>query len=446
MISPAARLLVAGTGSGCGKTTAVCAILQALVDRGEDVAAFKCGPDYIDPMFAARITGEGSVNLDLFLGGEVATWRAFAMHARGLNLIEGVMGYYDGIDAASDECSSWRVARALDAPALLVADARGASLSVAAVARGFAAFREDSRVAGVLLNRVSPARYPALKRAVEAECGARVYGCLPPLPDAALPSRHLGLVMPGEVADVRARLARLAEAAEQSVDLDGLVDLMRRQAPLDVDVPEWEKVGEATIAVARDEAFCFYYRDNLELLEALGAKLVYFSPLRDAVLPPCDGLYLGGGYPELHAEALAANAGMRESVRAAVMGGLPTVAECGGFMYLTENIDGRPMAGALPGGCARREHLTRFGYATLRARGDSLLFAAGDVARCHEFHIWDADDPGDTLEAEKPSGARWRCAHVSQTLYAGFGHLYFLGAPQAARRFVRKCAERREHP
>ena len=197
------------------------------------------------------------------------------------------------------------------------------------------------------------------------------------------------------------------------------------------------------IAVAQDRAFCFYYRDSLALLEEMGAELLPFSPLTDPVLPACDGLYLGGGYPELYAEALSENEAMRASVRAAVRDGLPTVAECGGVMYLTERIGSWPMAGVLPGACEDRGRLVRFGYATLRAGEDSLLFAAGDGARVHEFHYWDAEDPGAALEAVKPSGRTWRCAHVSDTLYAGFPHLYFPGAPRMAERFLRKCLERK---
>ncbi len=443
MRKAAARLLVAGTGSGCGKTTVVCAILQALVNRGEDVMSFKCGPDYIDPMFHSEIIGAGSGNIDLYFAGEALARSLFLKHARDLNVIEGVMGCYDGLSMESAQASAWHVAGALDAPVLLVVNAQGMALSAAAVVKGFMTLREPCRIEGVLLNRVSPMTYPRLRDVIEAECGVKVYGCLPAMPEIALESRHLGLVTAQEVAGLREKLGRLAEQAEKSVDLDGLVALMRGRGPLSADEARAEKIGDVTVAVARDRAFCFYYRDNLELLEELGAKLAYFSPLGDAALPPCDGLYLGGGYPELWAEALSRNESMRASVRAAVADGLPTVAECGGFMYLTEGVAGYPMAGVLPGRCENRGRLVRFGYAALEAEEDSLLFAAGDSIRGHEFHYWDADAPGDALRAVKPSGRGWRCAHVSDTLYAGFPHLYFPSAPEAARRFVRKCLERK---
>ena len=440
----APRLLIAGTGSGCGKTTAVCAILQALVNRGADVGAFKCGPDYIDPMFHSQIIGAESGNIDLFFAGEELARSLFLRHAKELNVIEGVMGYYDGLSMESVQASSWHAARTLAAPALLVVNGQGmAALSVSAVIRGFQTLRAPGGISGVLLNRVSPMTYPKMKEVIEAECGVKVYGYLPQMPGAALESRHLGLVTAPEVEGLRQKLAALADQAEKSVELDALIALMQSAPALQGEDCAAEKLGDVRIAVARDRAFCFYYRDNLELLEALGAELVPFSPLRDETLPPCDGLYLGGGYPELHREALSRNERMRESVRRAVTDGLPTIAECGGFMYLTGAIGGAPMAGALPGDCADRGRLTRFGYVTLRAEQDSLLLKAGEEIRAHEFHYWDAEDPGASLEAVKPTGKSWRCAHVSDTLYAGFPHLYFPSRPEAAGRFIEKCLERK---
>ena len=402
--------------------------------------SFKCGPDYIDPMFHSEIVGAESANVDLYLAGAETARSLFVRHARGLNLIEGVMGYYDGLSVTSAEASSWAVGRTLAAPAVLVVNGRGMALSVAAVVKGFQALRADNGIAGVILNQVSPMTYPQLKAAIEAECGVRVYGYLPVSAETALESRHLGLVTAQEVAGLREKLQALAAQAEKSLDIDGLVTLMRGAPALDAAEIDVRPVGHPRIAVARDRAFCFYYRDNLELLRAFGAELVFFSPLGDAALPDCDGLYLGGGYPELYAEALSANAAMRISVRDAVRGGLPTVAECGGFMYLTERIAGCPMVGALPGECADKGRLTRFGYAELRAAAESLLFRPGDAIRAHEFHYWDATRPGENLTAVKPTGRSWPCAWTSDTLYAGFPHLYFYSDIPAAERFVRRCA------
>lgn len=436
------RLLIAGTNSGCGKTTVVCAILQALKNRGCDVAAFKCGPDYIDPMFHTEIIGVPSVNIDLYFTGSETARALFARHTLSLNVIEGVMGYYDGLRMDSPEASSWDVARTLKAPAVLVVDGHGMALSTAAVVKGFQALRAPSSIAGVIFNRVPAAVYAQLKPAVEAACGIPVYGHLP-TGNYALESRHLGLVTAREVKELSAKMQVLAGQAERTINLDALIALMCAQPEFDALELSVPRLGEVRIAVAQDRAFCFYYRDNLELLEALGARLVPFSPLADAALPACDGLYLGGGYPELYVEALSDNASMRASVRAAVQDGLPTIAECGGFMYLTEAIDGWPMAGVLPTRCRKTDGLIRFGYAELTAGHDSLLFHAGDVVRGHEFHHWDAEEPGKALSAQKPSGRNWRCAYTSDTLYAGYPHLYFASNPAVAERFVRKCLKRR---
>lgn len=437
------RLLIAGANSGCGKTTVVCAILQALKNRDCDVAAFKCGPDYIDPMFHTEIIGTPSANIDLYFAGTETARALFARHARSLNVIEGVMGYYDGLRMDSAEASSWDVARALEAPAVLVIDGHGMALSVAAAVKGFMTLCVPSGIAGVIFNRVSDAVYSQLKPAVEAVCGVTVYGHLPD-GDHELKSRHLGLVTAQEVAGLSQKMQALAVQAERTIDLDGLITLMCAQPDFDAPVLSNPRLGTARIAVARDRVFCFYYRDNLEMLENLGAEIVPFSPLTDAALPACDGLYLGGGYPELYLKTLSENASMRASVRAALVDGLPAIAECGGFMYLMEEIDGWPMVGALPTRCYRTDKLVRFGYVELSAEYDSLLFRAGEAVRGHEFHHWDAENPGNTLLAKKPSGKRWRCAYVSDTLYAGYPHLYFPSNPNVAIRFVRRCVERRK--
>ncbi len=443
MLKSIPRLLIAGTGSGCGKTTVVCALLQALKNRGHDVASFKCGPDYIDPMFHSEIIGAQSANIDLFFADEVRARALFAKHAAGLNLIEGVMGYYDGLSMDDPKASAWDVARALEVPAVLVVNVRGMALSVAAVVRGYQALRSPSGIAGVILNHASPMSYPGLKAAIERECGVPVFGYLPACPECALESRHLGLVTAQEVENLQGKMQVLAERAEACIDLDGLIELMRAQPPLEVSEIRAEPIGSVRIAVARDRAFCFYYRDNLELLEELGAELIPFSPLADAALPDCDGLVLGGGYPELYARELSENASMRASVRDAVLGGLPTIAECGGFMYLTEFIGEEPMAGAIPARCHNTKRLSRFGYATMTAGEDSLLFAAGDSIRGHEFHYWDADAPGDALTARKVSGRSWRCAWAGENLYAGYPHLYLHSNPRCAQRFIHRCLERK---
>lgn len=441
MIKHGARLLIAGTGSGCGKTTVVCAILQALKGRGLDIASFKCGPDYIDPMFHQSIIGVPASNVDLYFTDEARARSLFVKNAADLNLIEGVMGYYDGLSMQSHEASSYHVAQALDMQAVLVVGGRGMALSAAAIVKGFQSLRTPSRIAGVILNHVSPMSYPRLKAVIEQECGIPVYGFLPVMDECRLESRHLGLVTAQEVTDLQHRMQLLAHQAEKSIDLDALITLMRSQPSIEAPSAVSSIIGSVRIAVAQDKAFCFYYRDNIAMLEEMGAQIIPFSPISDEHLPPCDGLYIGGGYPELYLDALSKNRSMLRSVREAVCSGLPTIAECGGFMYLTDAIAAYPMAGVLPARCHDTRKLSRFGYVELKARQDSLLFAKGDIIRGHEFHYWDADLPGDALVACKPSGSSWTCGHVTGTLYAGYPHLYF--QPATAQRFISACLERK---
>lgn len=443
------RLLLCAPASGGGKTTVTCAILQALVDEGKHPVAFKSGPDYIDPMFHSEVIGAKSRNLDLFfMGADLARALLWENGAAGeLSLIEGAMGYYDGV-GLSDEASAWDLARTTETPAVLVVDGRGRALSAAALVKGFSDFRPHSGIKGVLLNRVSPMLYPRLKESIEAETGLSVYGYLPELPNCTLESRHLGLVTAAEVKNLKEKLHLLAEQVKKTVDLDGLADLAHTApdlAPQSVQtMPVTDKAPK--IAVARDSAFCFYYADGLSYLRHLGAELIEFSPLADGVLPAgISGLYLGGGYPELYAKALSENTSMRESVRGAIAMGLPCVAECGGFLYLHERLEGAdgaayPMAGAIASQGFRTDKLARFGYVTLTAEEDGLLAEEGDALPAHEFHYWDSTAPGAAFTARKPRSDRtWTCAHMTKTLYAGFPHFHFRACPKAAERFVKAC-------
>ena len=443
------RLVLAGTSSGCGKTTVTCAVLQALVNRGLRVGAAKCGPDYIDPMFHSRIIGAKSSNLDAFFFEEDMLRQLLHQNAEGcdVTVIEGVMGYYDGLGMTSSRASTFEVAQMTKSPVVLVAPARGAALSVLALIQGFLQFVPESRICGVILNGCTAMTYAPLARAIEERFGIRALGFLPQIPDCALESRHLGLVTAAEVAHLREKMQRLAQEAEKSIDLDGLLKLARAAEPVSYApyVPP-RFVRPVRIGVARDKAFCFYYEDSLELLTRLGAELVPLSPLEDTALPAgLHGLCLGGGYPELYARQLSENKSMRESIRRAVTGGLPCIAECGGFMYLTEKIADFPMAGVLPGACRDMGRLTRFGYVRLTARQDTLLCRAGQSIPAHEFHHWDADDTGNAFTAEKPSGRSWPCVHATETLYAGFPHFHFYANPDFAVRFYEACQKEESH-
>lgn len=461
-------MLLTAPASGSGKTLITCGILQALVNRGLKTASFKCGPDYIDPMFHGKVIGTKSRNLDTFFTDAAVTRYLYEKNTAGCDavVVEGVMGYYDGLGGVRTEGSTYDVACTLNLPAVLIVNGRGASLSVLAMIKGFLEYRRDSHICGVILNQVSPMICRQLKDLIEQELGIRVFGYVPKMGELSLDNRHLGLVLPGEIQALKEKLNRLAEELEKTLDLDGMLRFSEEYGRHFEDaVPsvqaemkrEDEKIralsfpDKVRIAVAEDDAFCFTYLDNLELLEELGAELVPFSPVRDAELPGnAWGLILSGGYPELHAEALGRNSSMRHAVRSAVESGMPCIAECGGFLYLhreLEGMDGKryPMAEVLPAEAYRTEKLSRFGYITLESKEDQLLGPAGLKIRGHEFHYWDSKSCGGSFHARKPAGGReWDCVHGTRTLYAGFPHLFYYSNLHVPYRFLKACRTYRE--
>lgn len=435
------RIMLTAMHSGAGKTAVTCGLLAALKARGMKVGAFKCGPDYIDPMFHTRVLGVPSRNLDLFLQGGEGVRRTLSACPAGIAVLEGAMGFYDGV-SGTDAASAWQVAACTGTPAVLILRTAGASLTLAAQVEGMRRFRPESHIAGLLLNDCKPSLYAHIAPILERETGLPVLGYLPPMAEADFASRHLGLLTAAEIEDFSGRCLAIAAQMEKTVRVDALLALAA-EAPTAATHTKRE-TARCCIAVARDEAFCFYYQDNLEALENAGAELVFFSPLHDSALPQrIGGLYLGGGYPELYAEALSGNTVMRESIRAAVQAGLPTVAECGGFLYLQKALQGedgtmREMAGALPGEGVKTGRLQRFGYLTLTAETDSLLFRAGESCPAHEFHYWDSTVNGMCFTAKKGEKC-WRFGAADARLYAAFPHLHFGGALPLARRFA-DCA------
>lgn len=457
-------ILLTAPASGSGKTAAACALMAALGEQGLDVRACKCGPDYIDPMFHREVLGLDSKNLDLFFSEPEELIRGYIRHTEGADIAvtEGVMGYYDGMTLDSDRASSYDVARTLDLPVLLILPCRGASLSLAAVVKGMAEFRKDSRICGILLNRVSGMLYPRLKEMLESELQSigldiPVIGYLPDDPCFRMESRHLGLVTPQELDGLKAQMRRAGELLSRTVDLELVRQIAEKAARSMKKEPDTaaEKAlaGSAEkalrIGVARDEAFCFYYKDNLTLLEDLGCTLIPFSPLRDSALPEgLDGLLLGGGYPELHGEELVGNTGMISSVREALEAGMPCLAECGGFMYLHEEMEDRngkkwPLVGAIRGRTYPTGKLVRFGYVKIEnSAGTEGYLQPGEYVRGHEFHYWDSTDSGSDCLAVKPDGRRkWNCIHMDGSLFAGYPHLYLPSMRKFAERFVRQCRE-----
>lgn len=457
-------ILLAAPASGSGKTAAACALMAALREQGLDVRACKCGPDYIDPMFHREVLGVDSKNLDLFFSEPEELIRGYIRHTEGADIAvtEGVMGYYDGMALDSDRASSYDVAHTLGLPVLLILPCRGASLSLAAVVKGMAEFRKDSRICGILLNRVSGMLYPRLKEMLESELQSigldiPVIGYLPDDPCFRMESRHLGLVTPQELDGLKAQMKRAGELLSRTVDLELVRQIAEKAARSMKKEPDTaaEKAlaGSAEkalrIGVARDEAFCFYYKDNLTLLEDLGCTLIPFSPLRDSALPEgLDGLLLGGGYPELHGEELVGNTGMISSVREALEAGMPCLAECGGFMYLHEEMEDRngkkwPLVGAIRGRTYPTGKLVRFGYVKIEnSAGTEGYLQPGEYVRGHEFHYWDSTDSGSDCLAVKPDGRRkWNCIHMDGSLFAGYPHLYLPSMRKFAERFVRQCRE-----
>ncbi len=441
------RLMIAGTHSGCGKTTAVCAVLQALVNRKINVASFKCGPDYIDPMFHSRIIGTDSYNLDAFFCNNDTLRCLFTKHGETaeLSVIEGVMGFYDG---ACGKASSYEISETLAVPVVMVIDCKGMSGSIGAVMKGFLTYRQPNRIAGFLFNRLPESLVPEVQKLC-VQLGTEFLGFLPFCRDAQIESRHLGLVTAREIADLKQKTQLLAEQAERHIRISRLLELSEAgalpafSAPvLPLPCPKKQR-----IAVARDGAFCFLYRDNLDCLRELGCEICFFSPLSDSRLPEnCSGLILSGGYPELYARQLSENRNMREEIREKILGGLPTIAECGGFLYLNQALTGAdgasyPMAGVFEGTAYQTGRLQRFGYIKLTAKRDNLLCGAGEEIPAHEFHYWDSTDCGADFSAEKANGRSWDCAHGEDALYAGFPHLFFYANPGIAARFVKKCME-----
>ena len=432
------RILITGTHSGCGKTTVVCALLAALKNRGLRLSAFKCGPDYIDPMFHRRAVGVPSHNLDPFFCTSEQLKEKITAYGGEISLLEGAMGYYDGVGPKG--CySAYDVARNTQTPVVLVVDVRGMYASVGAVLKGFSSYKPGHGIRGVIFNNASPMLYEGLS-SLARQSGLTPLGFLPREGQVTIESRHLGLVTANEIAGLDEKLTLLGALAERYIDLDTLLALAANAPALDTSPPSIRPLGSARLAVARDEAFCFLYEENLTLLRALGCEILFFSPLRDQSLPAgAAGLYLCGGYPELYLKALSANKPMLEAIGTAIQAGMPAIAECGGFLYLHRMLDTACLAGVIPATAYKAEKLNRFGYVTLRAQRDNLLCAAGESIRAHEFHYYESTDCGDGFIAEKPLSIRsWPCVHATETLYAGFPHLYLEANPAVAKNFVKK--------
>lgn len=481
--------MIAAPKSGSGKTMITCALLKLLKASGKNVLSYKCGPDYIDPMFHKKVLGVPSKNLDTFFTDEKTTVQLFLDERADddFAVLEGVMGLYDGLGGIYEQGSSYHLAKVTQTPIILVVDAKGMGKSVLALIAGFLQYDTHHLIKGVLLNRMSKGYYDIIKPLIEKELSVKVVGYFPEQKDIGLSSRHLGLVMPDELSDIKKQLNETADRLKKTIDLDLFMDIAEAAYEIgdsgsaDKDKRQTLKNAEpmrlqdqnntVNIAVAMDEAFCFYYEDNLKLLEKCGAKLQYFSPIHDTKLPKdCDAMLLGGGYPELYAKELSENISMRKSIKTAFEAGLPTVAECGGFMYLhtyirnicddtdeqnkadvqnkadiQNDMNKSKLVGALDGGCHFKGKLIRFGYIELAEKHSNFL-PPNEKIKAHEFHYYDSTDNGADCIAIKPAtGRSYDCVISHDNYWLGFPHIYYPSNPHFAESFVRKAYEYRRN-
>lgn len=484
------RIMIAAPMSGSGKTTVTCGLLAALKKRGRNPVSFKCGPDYIDPMFHRRMLGISSDNLDPYFLGQSDICHLLAEDAKragsGFALIEGVMGLYDGLGGVSEEASSYQLAVWTKTPIILVVRAGGIGRSLISLLRGFMDDDREGLIRGCILNQVSPSFYPRLKLLIEEELKLPVCGYLAKDRQIEIGSRHLGLMTPDSLSDLELKLTKLAEMAKESLDLGAIEEIAGQASLLNVGekrsdcgnsgdgldkqncsdnrhgqnrqnhsdgrdgrdrqkIKRREYAGKFSglrIALAKDRAFSFLYPQNQRILEEMGAQIVSFSPLHDKRLPEnIDGLILSGGYPELYLKQLEDNQSMRADIRRAIAGGLPSIAECGGFLYLKEAVsdpEGKSyrMCGLLPGKAWKTNRLVRFGYVELRGKKGSG-FPGMERIRGHEFHYYDTSENGSDMLATKPlSGRNWSCAFSGPDHWWGFPHLYYASCPGFAANFL----------
>lgn len=447
------RIMISADGSGSGKTTVVCGIIKAIIKRKINVFSCKCGPDYIDPMFHKKILKTESKNIDSFFCEDELLKELFYRHTKngGFSVLEGVMGYYDGISLNDTYGSSYHIAGILKTPVILVIDARKKALTTAAVIKGLLEFKKDSNIKGVILNGISEKIYEKIKPVIKVNTGIEAIGFLPYDNEYTFESRHLGLIMPDEIEDIHKKTEKLSAAAEKCIDIDRIIEIGKKAASVsfmkrfDYNRPFEKKIK---IGVAYDDAFCFYYKDNLELLKSAGCEIVYFSPLYDKKIPDgISGILLGGGYPELYLDKLSKNKELRRDIKMKIDEGMPALGECGGFMYMNDTVkdkDGRTfeMVGIVKGEAFFTKRLVRFGYINMTARRDSFLLKKGEKIKAHEFHYWDCTENGDMFLAEKPDKSKdWKCMYQYKNFIGGYPHIYYYSNTDFAFGFVKKCGE-----
>ncbi|MCX8131198.1 MAG: cobyrinate a,c-diamide synthase [Clostridia bacterium] len=454
-------VVIAGTNSGSGKTTITAGIMAALVKKGLKVQPYKVGPDYIDPMFHSFVTGRHSRNLDSWMLDKDVVLHLFAKNSAGADIavIEGVMGLYDGFGGTSTVGSTAHVAKIVKTPVILVINGEGTSMSLAATVKGFKEFDPDLNIQGIIINNIkTETHYYILKEVIEEYTGVKVVGYLSKADRFSLTSRHLGLIPSGEVKGLQEKIGALAEEVFKTIDLELLLKIAGQKEEIHDrlhNIPgnmKPEPRDKPRVAVAWDKAFNFYYKDNLELLESLGAELVYFSPVEHEELPEnLDGLYIGGGYPEIWAKELEGNLAMKEEIRRVVNRGIPAYAECGGLMYMAESITDRDgnsfkMTGIIPGRSVMTTKLQRFGYVELEIKAGCVLSEKPTGVRAHEFHYSSIIVEGDCNSCYRVLKHRknkeqlsWGCGYKVNNLLAGYPHIHFWANTGLAEGFVENC-------
>ncbi|XVG95120.1 cobyrinate a,c-diamide synthase [Eubacteriales bacterium KG127] len=443
------RIMLVGTGSGSGKTTATVGMIKALDVLGKKVSSFKCGPDYIDPMFHTEVLGVPAKNIDLFLLGNDGLQEVIGSAENSdIAVIEGVMGMYDGIGFDDDSYSANHIARLTETPEILITSVEGKGRSLLAGIKGYLDFHENL-LKGVILNNCSEAMYKVFKPVIEAELSIPCLGYLPKIKEAVIGSRHLGLITAEEIEDLQDRIQVIGETFVKTVDMDTILDIANETEELTYEETKIEPVSDKPIkiAVAKDRAFCFHYRDNLDILRKLGADIEFFSPINDDKLPAdIQGIIIGGGYPEIYIDKVMGNESMKESIRKANSAGIPIYAESGGYTYLAETMtfEGKTYEGVgiVPGNITMSDTLVRFGYKTLTAKVDNILCKVGESTRCHEHHYMTTDKYGDSFVAEKPSGKKFDAIHTTANICAGFPCIHWMSNIEFVENFIKECKKR----
>lgn len=436
------RIMIAGTNSGCGKTTIVCGILGALKKKGVIPISFKCGPDYIDPMFHRKIIEVDSYNLDVFMMGEnsIKNLLCVTSNENTISLIEGVMGFYDGLGINSCYSSSFHISDITDTNVIIVIDCGKSAISAAAVLKGFKEFRKNN-ISGCILNNVSEKNYSIYKDMIESNTGVPVLGFMPKDKNIEISSRHLGLMTPETIKDIDEKIKNIIDYSCKYIDIDKIINLSKNSNAITYEYNKNEIFNKykIRIALAYDNAFCFYYKESLTVLENMGAEIIYFSPLNDSKLPDnINAVFLGGGYPELYADILSKNTAMLESIKNAYKKKIIIIAECGGFMYLHEKMCGFDMVGIIKGNSFMTNKLIRFGYVELFSKYDNIISKKGEMIKAHEFHYSDSSNTGNGFKAEKSNGTSWECIHIKENLFSGYPHINFWGNFSFAERLIKK--------